>query len=1238
MLIKLLVAALVFFFAMFIALIWWLAALKGITLWLPGAITAFFVVVGVGALLFRRFRANSAARGLEKALAVQAKQQARVVRPDLQIEVQRMQEEFDKAVQALKSSKLGARGSDALYFLPWYTIIGPPGAGKSTALRNSGLQFPYTSTTGQASVKGLGGTRNCDWWLTNEAVVLDTAGRWSTQEEDHDEWISFLALLKKYRSKKPLNGIITAISIGDVVNAREDEVEALATRMRERLDEVQAHLRVSIPVYVLFTKCDLVEGFLETFSDLRRSDRGQVWGFTAPLAQDNGEPGEYFCARFDELSETLERVSLGRMPEERSIDRRAKIYAFPQQFMVLRRNLSKFLSVMFQANIYQQTPTMRGVYFTSGTQEGRPFNLLMNRLAEAVGIRRKPEAADNVVDQKSYFLHDVFMKVIFEDRGVASASEAELRRQRVRRLVLTAVLGCVSLLIGIVPSYAFSLNKLQLMHLEAAVQEWEAPEHKKLDDSAKLHRLEPLRQQVNELIEYARTGAPLRMRMGMYQADDLVPHMRRYYANLLRRELVQPLVSHDIAQMSDFGMSYEALPRARPSQEEHTRMYALLRLYLLLSQCKPTPKEQPQGEPNCEPQGEPAFDKTSADWVEAELGARWSSAAGGDKALLDAARTNAALYPAFMQEFSEALPFPRDKEVVKRVRSALSRVPPAERALERLIAQAEPAGYELSLQRMIGSSTAFRDGGKVRSAFTRRGWENLVRDSLAPEILETEGELWVLGTADAAAQEKEQRAVQLTQLRTAYFKAYIEEWQNFLHAQRIDPAPDHAAALALLRELSRGSPPPVSLLIQKVNYNLQLKPKTTASGVGEQLASGTVDAVKKKVKGWLRDEPTKKAKGQLAQYLPGPSDPNVLTEANVPAAFEGFTSFAVPPDTGDDGPRPSVPFDAYQEQLAYVRDALQMYLDDPKQADQLQTKLQEARVKVRSMIDQQQVGWRPLFEALLWPPIEGAAQSTSTAIASAASGSWCNDVYAEFERTIQGRYPFNRDGHDLPLTDFGNFYKPKDGRLWAFVGSVLANTVSLDGDQYVFSKKLGQDGGAVYNPALLDFLERSRDVATSFYPSGAPEPSVEFEVKVQPSPDVAATEFSVGGKSVEHYNGPEKWKTLVWPGERPEAGASIVIRGANGMHEVITQDGGWGLFRLLEAGTLVSGAGRTFTVAWQLQTHDVTLKVDFRLKRGESPFFGVPGHAAQPVFLQPVRIKGATVPRQIMRAGKPCGR
>src|SRR5262245_49643246 len=112
MLIKVLVAALIFLSLMFLALLWMVSVLAKIPLWIPGSITAFIVLTVLLVFVFRAFRAQRAAKGLEDALAAQAKVQAGAVRPDLQIEVQQMQEEFDKAVSALKSAGTGRRGRD----------------------------------------------------------------------------------------------------------------------------------------------------------------------------------------------------------------------------------------------------------------------------------------------------------------------------------------------------------------------------------------------------------------------------------------------------------------------------------------------------------------------------------------------------------------------------------------------------------------------------------------------------------------------------------------------------------------------------------------------------------------------------------------------------------------------------------------------------------------------------------------------------------------------------------------------------------------------------------------------------------------------------------------------------------------------------------------------------------------------------------------------------------------------
>ena len=147
-------------------------------------------------------RAARAARALENAIAHQADEQALSAKPERAAEIRALRSQLQEGIRALKASKLGRgkRGSDALYVLPWYVMVGPPGAGKTTALRHSGLAFPYLDSSGSGT-RGVGGTRNCDWWFTNEGILLDTAGRYATEVEDHDEWTAFLEQLASFAPK-----------------------------------------------------------------------------------------------------------------------------------------------------------------------------------------------------------------------------------------------------------------------------------------------------------------------------------------------------------------------------------------------------------------------------------------------------------------------------------------------------------------------------------------------------------------------------------------------------------------------------------------------------------------------------------------------------------------------------------------------------------------------------------------------------------------------------------------------------------------------------------------------------------------------------------------------------------------------------------------------------------------------------------------------------------------------------
>ena len=191
----------------------------------------------------------------------------------------------------------------SLYDLPWYVFIGAPGSGKTTALVNSGLEIPAGAAGRQrracaawaARAIATGGlpTKRC--FSTPQAA---TRPRIRTRASDSEGWKEFLALLAKYRKRRPLNGVVLTISAQDLLTQGDAGREAHVEAARRRLNEFTRELRIQLPVYVMVTKCDMVAGFTEYFDDLTQEGRAQVWGVTFPYEQTlNGGAADSVSAR-----------------------------------------------------------------------------------------------------------------------------------------------------------------------------------------------------------------------------------------------------------------------------------------------------------------------------------------------------------------------------------------------------------------------------------------------------------------------------------------------------------------------------------------------------------------------------------------------------------------------------------------------------------------------------------------------------------------------------------------------------------------------------------------------------------------------------------------------------------------------------------------------------------------------------------------------------------------------------
>jgi type VI secretion system protein ImpL len=620
-----------------------------------------------------------------------------------------------------------ARGSRGyLYEQPWYVIIGPPGAGKTTALLNAGLRFPLADQLGQGSVAGVGGTRLCDWWFTDEAVLIDTAGRYTTQDSDAEVdragWQAFLALLRRTRPHQPLNGVLVAISLADIAQAPREERLVHAAAIRRRLRELREQLGLRLPVYALFTKADLIAGFSEYFDDLDRTQRAQVWGTTFPLTDAEAGSLAGFALAFRALVERLHARLLDRLQAERSPDRRALIAGFPAQVASLEAPLTEFLEAAFGGSRLDPAPLLRGAYLASGTQEGTPIDRLTASLARSFGLDQRRAPSLRPDQGRSYFLTRLLREVVLGEAMLASEPPSAARRRRLVTAgayagVAVALLGGVGLLWRAEAMGQASVAQADVRLAAYRTEAAQLPAGPVTGDD--LAAVLPVLDHARALGDGYDTGGGT---FGLSQDGKLAAASGLAYRNALHRVLLPRLVAR-----------VEARLRAVLAQPD--ALYDATRVYLMLGGAGPLDADAVRG-------------WMALDWQAAFPGATGAPARDDLVRHLDALL--ATTLPAI----------PLDGTLVAQARVALSRVPLAQRVYARIalsgpaqaVAPWRPAdalgaaGTPLFVRR---SGAALTDG--VPGFYTGAGFRGVLEPELPRAAAQVAGESWVLGTQAAVS-------------------------------------------------------------------------------------------------------------------------------------------------------------------------------------------------------------------------------------------------------------------------------------------------------------------------------------------------------------------------------------------------------------------------------------------------------------------------------------------------------
>ena len=652
---------------------------------------------------------------------------------------------LSEALDMLKSTKVGSRGAYA-YQLPWYAIIGPSGAGKTTALLNCGLDFPTAVAGEYRALRGQPKTPNCDWWFTDEAVLIDTAGRYVTQDDDASEdaagWKSFLDLLQKYRPLQPLNGVIVAVPAPDFVDP--GKMAEHARHIRARLAEIGNQLGQELPVYILITKADLLAGFREYFRSSTDSESDQVFGATA--VGDKPDTASVMQG-FEALVTSVSGRVVERMQGETQMALRAQIASFPAQLASLQAPIAKLLEALGQKSRFDSPARVRGVYLASSIQTGNP----VDRILLSVGAPAT-HSAQSVGTGRSYFLKRFFSDLLIPEQGMAGRNPlAEKRAARNYTVAVAASLAALAICCGVWTwGYFRNLSLIDRVFATAeAYANVRANGGGGVDED--VAALGILGDATTDMANASDFG------LGLGQGGRLSAELGGIYGRDLNRRLAPILVGLAEQRMASDG-------------DKPSALYDDLKSYLILGG---------QG---------PAL----ADHVIAWVQPAWVER-GGPNAETQAGELARHTKALFEGNFA---PQTIDGGRVEAARSVLRAQPAAVRVYGRLKSKAMETGDQTWTARenagprpevFFDMSGAFAPGAGVPALFTRTGYDKTFLPIVAKGASLLEEEKWVVGDTGTAKLSPVELSGLKSDLERLYFAEFLDRWQSFMTSIKVRP-------------------------------------------------------------------------------------------------------------------------------------------------------------------------------------------------------------------------------------------------------------------------------------------------------------------------------------------------------------------------------------------------------------------------------------------------------------------
>lgn len=685
----------------------------------------------------------------------------------------RMKDQSCYYISNLKDRLSQERLNHQLKKLPIYLVMGAPQSGKKATLANSGLHFVLAEHYGQEAIHYINQFPDYDWWFTSQAILVDVS--LDDKENEITIYKKLIRHLRRRNHNKPINGILLTFSISDLLLANNKNRQIFLNDIANRIRDLYQTLKTQIPVYIIFTKCDLIIGFSEFFNDLSKEELTQVWGITLPLNEctELNNVIAYLNHEYNQLMVRLQQRILWSLDSEKNNRGRELIFSFPQQMQLFKKPITIFISELFGTMRFYHVLQLRGFYFVSAKQSNQSYDFIN------AAISKQHQLLPTIIKtqekhEESYFLTQLFQQVIFQEANILGYS-LRARRVKIWSYRCVCIVAPIILVLsgsGLHASYSDLKSKItqineNLSHFHTAM------ENLRTDDPLLIHTLPALNalKRINESLQHA----PWLMKtlFSTYRLNNAS------YDALLRsiHTLYLPRVAAHLETALNNNYTTDTL-------------YALLKAYLAFS----------------------PSDYTKPSAIIAPMEYTWAHQFHEQPELQKQLK-----YYLNLSAQNRLDELPLNRPLINKTRLKLQEIVPAQRAYGLLVFKAAASDYpNLNFASAIGrrfKQIFLTDNDEIilPALYTQLGFQHIFlqqNQSIATQVTEDNREIGLDNTSETT-QSKFQI---IHQMQSTYNENYRQQWQSTLNHLTIIPFTNFQQAIQVLTILCDKQSPLTQLL------------------------------------------------------------------------------------------------------------------------------------------------------------------------------------------------------------------------------------------------------------------------------------------------------------------------------------------------------------------------------------------------------------------------------------------